>query len=272
MEPSLIPKVLFVLNTFLSVCWLMALYSVIAIPLERMFYAQKQSILRKGIATDGAYWFISFFIQAGFATVISFFVYTLSVGQYHVFPHIVLFASWPVWAQVVCYLFIADCVQYWIHRSMHHEPLWGIHAVHHSSEELDWLSAYRRHPIEKFLLSLYGLLFLITPEAGAVVIVIAPFFTYLPHANLRWTFGPLKYVLVSPVMHRWHHTHPHEGGMKNFANIFSCIDILFGTFYMPKDRMPVTLGTSDRVVPKNVLAQLVYPFIKPSRNKPHDGT
>jgi sterol desaturase/sphingolipid hydroxylase (fatty acid hydroxylase superfamily) len=80
------------------------------------------------------------------------------------------------------------------------------------------------------------------------------------HANLNWTLGPFKYVLASPVFHRWHHTAADRGGEKNFAGTFPIFDWLFGTFYMPKAELPEAYGIDDKSFPPGVGSQLVYPF------------
>ena len=81
------------------------------------------------------------------------------------------------------------------------------------------------------------------------------------HANLNWTLGPFKYVLATPVFHRWHHTSPAEGGESNFAPTFAIWDLLFGTFYMPEGKLPETFGVDDPTFPtEGYLAQLIHPF------------
>ena len=73
------------------------------------------------------------------------------------------------------------------------------------------------------------------------------------HANLNWTFGPLKYVIATPVFHRWHHGPPHLGGNKNFAPTFALWDYLFGTFYMPEGELPKEYGVDDPHMPQGFL-------------------
>jgi sterol desaturase/sphingolipid hydroxylase (fatty acid hydroxylase superfamily) len=87
------------------------------------------------------------------------------------------------------------------------------------------------------------------------------------HANLNWTLGPLKYVIATPVFHRWHHGPPNEGGEKNFAPTFSFWDVMFGTFYMPEGKLPQTYGVDDARFPQGFVGQLVYPFLR-GRNDP----
>jgi len=80
------------------------------------------------------------------------------------------------------------------------------------------------------------------------------------HANLNWSLGPFKYVIASPVFHRWHHTALDRGGSKNFAGTFPILDVLFGTFYMPKGELPDQYGIGDPAFPQSFGGQLAYPF------------
>jgi sterol desaturase/sphingolipid hydroxylase (fatty acid hydroxylase superfamily) len=66
------------------------------------------------------------------------------------------------------------------------------------------------------------------------------------HANLNWDLGPFRYVIATPVFHRWHHTTPNVGGNTNFAGTFPIWDILFRTFRMPVDRLPGQYGVDDQ--------------------------
>ena len=54
------------------------------------------------------------------------------------------------------------------------------------------------------------------------------------HANLDWTFGPLRYVIASPVFHRWHHSADAASRETNYAPMFPVWDLMFGTFHMPR--------------------------------------
>src|SRR5436309_10026892 len=72
------------------------------------------------------------------------------------------------------------------------------------------------------------------PALAALVPALG-FYALFVHANLRWDFGPLRYVVASPAFHRWHHTSQAEGLDRNFAGLFPWIDLLFGTFYLPRD-------------------------------------
>ncbi len=76
------------------------------------------------------------------------------------------------------------------------------------------------------------------------------------------SLGPFKYVIATPVLHRWHHTSTDEGGETNFAGTFPLWDILFGTFRMPQGELPVSYGIDDPEFPNQIAGQLVYPFQK----------
>ena len=95
------------------------------------------------------------------------------------------------------------------------------------------------------------------------MVLVSPFNTFhsaFVHANLNWTLGPFKYVIAGPVFHRWHHTAADRGGNMNFAGTFPIWDLLFGTFYMPKNRLPDAYGIDDHDFPESFGAQLLYPF------------
>ena len=171
-------------------------------------------------------------------------------------------ARLPLVVQAAAVIVAMDFVQYWLHRLFHDEPLWPFHAVHHSAEELDWTASFRIHPVN-FVLYSGGALALVRLAgfSPAAILVIGPFNLVigpLVHANLNWTFGPFRYVIASPVFHRWHHVKDPAVRNRNFAPTFPVLDLMFGTFYMPKDRLPCDYGVEG--VPPHFVSQLIYPF------------
>jgi len=178
--------------------------------------------------------------------------------------------SWPIALQVLAVLLLGDVVGYWMHRLFHGRSLWRFHAVHHSSTEVDWLSSVRLHPVNDVLSRVAQVIpVLLLGFPATILAAYVPFLTFyalLLHANVPWTFGPLRYVLASPAFHRWHHTTRDEGLDKNFAGLFPFIDLLFGSFHMPPDRQPSRFGIrGGEPVPPDLLGQLVYPFRKSAR-------
>jgi sterol desaturase/sphingolipid hydroxylase (fatty acid hydroxylase superfamily) len=172
-------------------------------------------------------------------------------------------ATLPLWVQGAIFLVASDLMMYWIHRAFHRPVLWKYHSVHHSSEELDWISAARFHPVNIFLGSVaVDVVLLLIGISPNVFLFLGPFtvaHSAFVHANLNWSLGPLKYVIAGPVFHRWHHTAPDRGGSKNFASTFPVIDLMFGTYYMPANAMPDAYGVSEEL-PPSFGRQMVYPF------------
>lgn len=172
-------------------------------------------------------------------------------------------AGLPFAAQCAAYVVASDFLLYWSHRAFHRWPLWRYHAIHHSAEHVDWTTAYRSHPVNLLLGSYLATAVMI--YLGVPMRVIAfwiPFdiaLSYFVHANLNWSFGPLKYVVATPVFHRWHHTAREEGGDANFAPLFSLWDVIFGTFHMPANARPERYPVEDPLLPQSFLGQLVYP-------------
>ena len=129
-------------------------------------------------------------------------------------------AALPLVVQMLIFLVGEDVITYWTHRLFHGGRLWKYHAVHYSSEELEWISAARFHPINLFFGAVIAdVVLLIAGISPSVFVVLGPVtiaHSAFVHANLDWTFGPFKYVIATPVFHRWHHTAAERGGEKNF--------------------------------------------------------
>jgi sterol desaturase/sphingolipid hydroxylase (fatty acid hydroxylase superfamily) len=178
-------------------------------------------------------------------------------------------AQLPLAVQAAIFLIGSDIMTYWIHRGFHRPAMWPYHAVHHSSEDLDWVSAARFHPVNIFLGSVASdVVLLLAGISPNVLVFLGPFtvaHSAFVHANLNWTLGPFRYVLAGPVFHRWHHTAAEEGGEKNFASTFPILDVLFGTLYMPANKLPAAYGIADRSFPPSFGQQMIYPFRQGSR-------
>jgi len=222
----------------------------------------RKPLFRRERAVDFAYWFFTpwvsrtlTLITAGIA------VFVLSRFAH---PSSAWFIAQPKWLQVVEVLVAADAIGYVTHRLFHRGRLWRIHAIHHSTEDLDWLSATRLHPLNEVFTRLAQILPLyLLGMRGTALASVLPLFTFWAifiHANVRWDFGPLRYVIATPAFHRWHHTSEDEGLDKNFAGLFPWIDLIFGTFYMPRGRHAEKFGLANERVPAGLLGQLAYPF------------
>jgi sterol desaturase/sphingolipid hydroxylase (fatty acid hydroxylase superfamily) len=249
--------------------------------LERLSPAAKgQRVLRDGVRTDLAYWFFTPLVTRALtraAVVMAVVVLAWRAGVPLDRESVRAFAqgsgralqAQPLWLQALEVLLLGDLIGYATHRLFHRGRLWRFHAVHHSSREVDWLSSVRLHPFNDVLMRLAQVVpFVLLGFSPAVLAGYAPFLTFhalLLHANVPWTFGPLRYVVSSPAFHRWHHTTQAEGLDRNFAGLFPFIDLVFGTFHMPPGRLPERFGILGDDVPPGLWRQLLYPFKAPSR-------
>ena len=200
---------------------------------------------KRELVTDICYWF---FVPL-FARVLRIGLLVLGAGvvfNIHDADELIAFydnghgplSQLPLWLQALLFLVLSDFMLYWLHRLFHGGGFWKYHAIHHSSEELDWISAARFHPVNLFLgticVDVILLMAGISPEHHALGRALhdLPFGVRARQSELD--AGPFKYVLATPVFHRWHHTALEEGGNTNFAGTFPIWDILFGTFRMPE--------------------------------------
>lgn len=168
----------------------------------------------------------------------------------------------PLALQFLSGFLAADFTGYWIHRLFHRRPLWRFHAIHHSSQHLDWLSSVRVHPVNDFITSFLQLFPLVVLGFKPLIFAsVGPFFIFyglLLHSNVPWDFGPFRTVFASPAFHRWHHTSEAHGIDKNFAGLFPIWDLLFGTFYLPHHQ-PTQFGITEPI-PSTFWHQLMWPF------------
>ncbi|WP_024517619.1 sterol desaturase family protein [Bradyrhizobium sp. Tv2a-2] len=226
---------------------------------------------RRELITDIVYWF---FVPV-FARVLRIGLLVLGAGvvfNIHDADELIAFydnghgplSHLPLWIQALLFLVASDFMLYWLHRLFHGGEFWKYHAVHHSSEELDWISAARFHPVNLVLGTIsVDVILLMAGISPNIMLWVGPFTTFhsaFVHANLNWTLGPLRYVIATPVFHRWHHTPVDDGGNTNFAGTFPIWDILFGTFRMPEGRLPDDYGGDEVTMPTEILGQLAFPF------------
>lgn len=224
---------------------------------------------KRGLVTDLCYWFIvpvfTRYGRIGFTVLPAVYLMGINTPEkllaYFEHGHGVI-ARLPFWWQVVLYLVTTEFALYWIHRGFHRARLWKYHAVHHSTEDLEWISAARFHPINLLLGAvLVDVVALLSGFSPDIFLFIGPFDTLTSgwvHANLNWSLGPFKYVFAGPIFHRWHHDRDALG--RNFASTFSLFDVMFGTFYMPKGELPKNYGLMEDDMPQSFGWQLLYPL------------
>lgn len=165
--------------------------------------------------------------------------------------------AWPGWLEVVICILVLDFAIWLQHLITHKVPLlWRLHQVHHADVDIDVTTAIRFHPIEIALSMILkiGLVYLLGPAALAVVLfeIILNGTAMFNHANIKlplWLDAIIRRVVVTPDMHRVHHSvHRHEHD-SNYGFALSIWDQLFGT-YIPQpaeghDEMLIGLRWQD---------------------------
>ena len=196
--------------------------------------------LRQQVAPLGLRWFGNIALFAG-ASLIAWLLPFLSsygaaaIAARHGWGLLHLVPAQPVIAVAVSFVLL-DFFGYWTHRLMHAVPLlWRLHALHHSDTDLDVTTTIRHHPAEVVAVSaldaVLALLFGFPPEAvalyGGVVLVVQTFH----HGNvmLPAPLKPLSRWLITPDLHRLHHSVLYAENNSNFGNMVPLWDRLFGT-------------------------------------------
>lgn len=154
---------------------------------------------------------------------------------------------WPLLAQALLLLLLADLLRYWLHRACHAVPLlWRLHVVHHRPDKLYSMNVARFHPLEKALQFLFDaapfLLLGVSPEVLALYFVFYAINGFYQHANAALRLGWLNHIVAGPELHRWHHARA-EGGC-NFGNNLIVWDRIFGTRFLPTSRTLPAVGVA----------------------------
>jgi sterol desaturase/sphingolipid hydroxylase (fatty acid hydroxylase superfamily) len=237
--------------------------AAVFVPLERRFALQRdQRILRTGWGTDVVHVLVNPFLRVVAVVVVA--------GPFVLLADAVVPDAWqaevtgqPTAIQLVEALAIVVIGSYWAHRLAHRVPfLWRFHRVHHSSGQLDWLAATHLHPLD----TAFTLVLPVVPLAAlgfsratfGASIVLLQLLAVLDHANVNWSFGPLRRLLPNPQWHHWHHSNDPSARDRNFSN-FPFVDACFGTAYAPDGRWPTAYGI-DEPIPAGYVGQLASPF------------
>jgi sterol desaturase/sphingolipid hydroxylase (fatty acid hydroxylase superfamily) len=178
--------------------------------------------------------------------------------------------SRPAWIAIS--ILVLDLSAYWAHRSLHKSPLlWRIHRVHHTDSFVDVTTAFRQHPLEgiwRFLWTILPVWMLGLPAAGAIVY---RFFSagnaLFEHANIRLSERldrTLARLVVSPNMHKVHHSRTQRQTDSNYGNILAIFDRVFHTFRPSKEALLVSYGLDDisPEVGKSISRLVMLPFGK----------
>lgn len=180
-----------------------------------------------------------------------------------------LASMWPqnlgIFWQALLMLLIVDFFRYWLHRANHNfKPLWRLHAVHHSPLKLYWVNTGRFHPIEKgfqFLVDSFPFILAgVSREVLALYFLIYSTNGFFQHCNIDLKLGWLNYIMSGPELHRWHHSKLIKESNNNYGSTLIVWDLLFRSYFNPRDRTVDQLGLLVHDYPLDFLAQLQTPF------------
>jgi len=139
--------------------------------------------------------------------------------------------------QLLVYMIIYDFLDYWIHRSAHRVSWWWeVHRFHHSATKFNIITVARSHPLDlafgDFITIIPMTLIGVPIEQLLVITILRSMLGKLQHSMIDWDFGIIgKYILMSPVAHRIHHSPYPEHWDKHYGHTFIFWDRIFGTYY-----------------------------------------
>jgi sterol desaturase/sphingolipid hydroxylase (fatty acid hydroxylase superfamily) len=251
----------------------------VAVVCERIWPAQRRPLLARGHLQDACFFLVYASCVVPIMTLLGV-AFASLLGSYAFWIKAPWTASWPLWLVVPLTLVAMDGANWLAHWADHRiNPLWRFHAVHHSQEELNVLTSFRAHPLVHttgFFLATIPVLLLMgdRPVAPALITLYVCLGT-LPHANVRWSLGPVGRVVVSPAYHRVHHAIGGPEGA-NLGIVLTIWDVVAGRAVFPSAETsvagtglagrPLAVEQSDERSRLRLLAgQLIEPFTAPSR-------
>jgi sterol desaturase/sphingolipid hydroxylase (fatty acid hydroxylase superfamily) len=245
---------------------------VVFVPLERLLAVHPHALLRKGIVTDLCYYFLNSLVPA---LILSLPIGLLAWGVHRIVPggFLAAMAALPLSGRAVLGFVAGEVGYYWGHRLSHEVPfLWRFHLVHHSAEDMDFLVNTRAHPLDMVFGRFCGLVPIhvlglggpTSAEGSLVPVLVTLFGTvwgFFIHANVRWRFGPLEWLISTPAFHHWHHTRTGPIN-RNYSSNLPWLDWIFGSLHLPK-AWPDDYGIKASM-PEALVDQLVYPLFPPT--------
>ena len=187
--------------------------------------------------------------------------------------------DWPEWLKIVVALFVLDLAIWAQHLASHKVPLfWRLHKVHHADRDIDVTTAVRFHPIEIGLSMLWKIVVVMAIGAAPLAVflfeVILNACAMFNHANIAlpaWLDAALRLLVVTPDMHRVHHSVLRREHDSNYGFNLSVWDRLFRTYTAEPEggQQGMTIGLTpyQSEAPTRFGWSLVLPFIGPASSR-----
>jgi sterol desaturase/sphingolipid hydroxylase (fatty acid hydroxylase superfamily) len=241
---------------------------------ERIWPAERRPVLARGHVQDACYLVLHAIVVIPLMTLLSVGAAAL-IGEHARWIELRSTGQWPGWLLVPLTIVAMDFANWLAHYADHRlDALWRFHALHHSQEELSVLTSFRAHPLMHttgFVLATIPVVALMPARPIApVLITVYVCIGTLQHANLRWTFGPLGRLIVSPAYHRLHHARDNQA--VNLGVVLTIWDVLARCASFPArgdaagltglEGRPVPVEQDDLAAPALLLlaGQLIEPF------------
>jgi sterol desaturase/sphingolipid hydroxylase (fatty acid hydroxylase superfamily) len=222
------------------------------------FYAEFRGGIRERLRHDGrnlAFGLIN--AALGALLIAGLFALADAWGERHGFG-LLRWLEWPTWTETVLAFVLLDFWMYLWHRANHAVPLlWRFHRMHHSDAEMDVTTGIRFHAGEVLLSAVarLGVLPLIGMSVWQVALYEAVFVPVVlfHHSNVRlsrWLDRGLMAFIVSPAMHRVHHSRRRVETDSNYGSVLPWWDRLLGTFRTRDDCRTIRLGLDEFDAPE----------------------
>jgi len=173
-------------------------------------------------------------------------------------------------------ILLFDAWMYLWHRANHQlDFLWRFHRMHHSDPEMDATTAVRFHTGEILISS--ALRLAVIPLLGITIYQLLVYeMLLLPvilfhHSNVRFPErldAHLRLIIVTPAIHRAHHSRLRVETDSNYSSVFSFWDRIAGTFRLRRDGRPISVGLDeyDGEEWQRITGMLVTPFVSGGRS------
>jgi sterol desaturase/sphingolipid hydroxylase (fatty acid hydroxylase superfamily) len=239
--------------------------SVIFILIEKLFpIHDQQPVFRPDWQTDFTYFIVNHLLIGLVLLIVNFFVHDV-LARLAIEPVRALVSSLPLPVEALLAVFVADLIQYCVHRAYHEVPvLWRFHAVHHSAKTLDWMAGSRLHLAEMLVtrVAILGPLYFLgfSKNAIDVYVLVVGFQAVFNHANVDLPWGRIERWIVTPRFHHWHHGSDRAAIDRNYAAHFSFLDTWFGTRVESDRDVPERYGVLGEEMPPGFARQQLYPL------------
>ena len=189
--------------------------------------------------------------------------------------------EWHPVIETIITLLLLDAWTYWWHRMNHRIPLfWRFHRVHHSDPHMDVTTANRFHLGEIIFSSLLRvpLIYLLGIGMGSLALYEILLFAVVQFHHANVSIGPrgdriLSRFIVTPYLHKVHHSHWQHETDSNYASLLPLWDRLFGTLRFPEEPHSLRLGLDEFATPEtqNLTGLFRTPFVKVKRTSIPDS-